>query len=622
MQGSGRTSGARSRRRARPVRSRGRPARRCRAARGRSRAGLSSVGAIPKRPWSISRSVPQTPTSSTRTSTSPAPTAGAVIVSTRVECGTPGVVTSACTSSPGRRRPRRSRPAGGSARRRRGRAAFARRSRPGHRGSGRPPLRVRSRAGGAPTEGAVEAGGVDPQGAKVGAGAGALGAGAEGGPARARRSSWSMPAILRPVVGAVLILVPAATAVLVALSLRLRGQTSTLVTAYVAWVANLALVTEVLSPLRQVDRGGLAAVEGALLAGAFVWWWRAGRPRPEVRVPAVDPVTALALAAVLVLLGYELLLGLTVPPDNWDAVSYHLARVAAWLHHGGVYWVPNAPTDRINEFQPLAEQQLLYLFVATGSGRLYALPQFLAELALLVCVYGSARRLGYGAAALGVRGVPLRARSGSWPTRRRRPRTTWWPPRSCRRRRSCCSARERGRTSWPASRPGSGSASSSRRSSRGPFSIGLALLRGGRTAGRAALGAAGAFVAVGCWGFVLNLSQTGHVLGHGGGRVGRHDHALVSGLARDAALDPLHDARSLGALAAADRGSGRRRRDRRGGAVSRGAAGARAPRPWFRSSRPASSSLPLRSSPRPHGSSERPCVGRAAATANWASSAA
>ena len=58
--------------------------------------------------------------------------------------------------------------------------------------------------------------------------------------------------------------------------------------------------------------------------------------------------------------------------------------------------MPNAPTDRINEFQPLAEQQLLYLFAATGSGRLYALPQFLAEVALLVCVYGSARRLGYG----------------------------------------------------------------------------------------------------------------------------------------------------------------------------------------------------------------------------------
>ena len=320
-------------------------------------------------------------------------------------------------------------------------------------------------------------------------------------------------------VGAVLILVPAATAVLVALSLRLPGPTSTLVTAYVAWVANLALVTQVLSPLRQVDRGGLAVVEGAMLAGAFVWWWRAGRPRPEVRVPAVDPVTALALAAVLVLLGYELVLGLTVPPDNWDAVSYHLTRVAAWLHHGGVYWVPNAPTDRINEFQPLAEQQLLYLFVGTGSGRLYALPQFLAELALLVCVYGSARRLGYGMrpsacaaclfATFGVVAYEATTAQNDLVAA------------------SVVSAAaflllgSRAREDVVAGvAAGIGLGIKLTTILAWPVLIGLALLRGGRTAGRAALGAAGAFVAVGCWGFVLNLSQTGHVLGHGGGRVG------------------------------------------------------------------------------------------------------
>src|SRR5581483_3164833 len=91
---------------------------------------------------------------------------------------------------------------------------------------------------------AVEACRVDPQGTEVGAGAGALGAGAEGGPgAGAEVGLVHAREILRAVVGAVLILVPAATAVLVALSLRV-GATSTLVVAYVAWVANLALVTQ------------------------------------------------------------------------------------------------------------------------------------------------------------------------------------------------------------------------------------------------------------------------------------------------------------------------------------------------------------------------------------------
>src|SRR5436305_1903963 len=45
---------------------------------------------------------------------------------------------------------------------------------------------------------------------------------------------------------------------------------------------------------------------------------------------------------------------------------------------------------------PLAEQQFLFLFAATGSTALYALPQYVSELAILVAVYGAARRLGFG----------------------------------------------------------------------------------------------------------------------------------------------------------------------------------------------------------------------------------
>ena len=40
--------------------------------------------------------------------------------------------------------------------------------------------------------------------------------------------------------------------------------------------------------------------------------------------------------------------------------------------------MPNAPADRINEFQPLAEQELLFLFAATGRAALFALPQYVA----------------------------------------------------------------------------------------------------------------------------------------------------------------------------------------------------------------------------------------------------
>ena len=143
-----------------------------------------------------------------------------------------------------------------------------------------------------------------------------------------------------------------------------------------------------------------------MLAASFATWWLRGRPLPPfapvraaLREVVSSPVTAVFLVFVLALLSYELVLGLTVPVNNGDALGYHLAKAAAWAQHGGYYWIPDAPTVRMNAFQPLAEQQLLFLFVATGNGALTAIPQFLAELAILVAVYGASRRLGFGVRA-------------------------------------------------------------------------------------------------------------------------------------------------------------------------------------------------------------------------------
>jgi hypothetical protein len=203
-------------------------------------------------------------------------------------------------------------------------------------------------------------------------------------------------------IAALLLAAPVVTALLFAASLRLPSLVSTLLAAYLAFVANLGLVTWALSPLQAVDRGGLAAAEGFLVTVAFAAWWLRGRPGlslasavPTVRQVLTDPVSAVFFVVVSALLAYELVLVLTAPADNWDSLTYHLSRVAAWMQHEGIYRIPNAPTPRMNEYQPLGEQQILYLFVATGRGALFALPQYLAEGAILLAIYGAARRLGF-----------------------------------------------------------------------------------------------------------------------------------------------------------------------------------------------------------------------------------
>lgn len=324
--------------------------------------------------------------------------------------------------------------------------------------------------------------------------------------------------------GLALILAAVSTSLLVAVAFRFSSLVATLLTAYLALVANLGLVTLVLSPVREVTRGGLAVAEAALLAGAVWAWVRRGRPRPPLGAArkafaeiVASRVTLLYLLVVIAGLSYELLLGLTVPPNNYDSLTYHLARVVAWAEHGGIYWIPNAPTDRMNEFQPLAEQQNLFLFVAMHRGLLYALPQFLAELAILLSIYGAARRLGFQVRAAACCAFlfatfPLVALEAS--TAQNDLVVASLPAAA-----ACLLLGTVGVEPLLAGfAAGIGVGVKLTALLISPILVWLALARGRKASLLALAGAMAGFVAIGCWSFVLNEVHTSHLLGYGQGR--------------------------------------------------------------------------------------------------------
>ncbi|MBV8396410.1 MAG: hypothetical protein JO064_09155, partial [Actinobacteria bacterium] len=148
-------------------------------------------------------------------------------------------------------------------------------------------------------------------------------------------------------VAALLIAALVVTALLVAASLQLESVVSTLLVAYLVFAGGSVALVLVLSPLRFATRGGLAVAEAAALVAAAGTWWRRGRPRlplgrarAALRVVLADPATAAFLAVALLFLAYELLLVLTVPPNNTDSLVYHLPRVAEWVQHRGYFWIP------------------------------------------------------------------------------------------------------------------------------------------------------------------------------------------------------------------------------------------------------------------------------------------
>jgi hypothetical protein len=314
-----------------------------------------------------------------------------------------------------------------------------------------------------------------------------------------------------------------ATAVLIALAARLSSLVSTLLVSYLAFTANLGLTTIALSPVHAVTRAGLGAAEALLLVCATALWWVRGRPTPPLasaraaaREVVSDLPTAAFLVFVLVLLGYELLLGLTVPPNNTDALAYHLARAAAWAQHGGVYWIPDAPTVRMNAFQPFAEQQLLFLLVAVHGGLLITLPQFLAELAILVAVYGSARRLGFAprpAACAAFLLATFSVFALEATTAQNDVVAASFPAVAA------CLLLGPGRIEplLGGMAAGIGLGVKLTTCLVLPVLAWLAIRRGRRAVAAAVVGGVVGFVVLGMWGYVLNLAETGHALGAGTG---------------------------------------------------------------------------------------------------------
>jgi len=195
-----------------------------------------------------------------------------------------------------------------------------------------------------------------------------------------------------------------AAALLGAASLGLASPISILLAAYLFGVAEVVLLGETFSLVHGVSRLEFAAGELVVLGAAAAAWHARGRPPPPLpRVPLAalprHPILLALGVVVAAALAYQAFLVLATPPNNWDSMTYHLSRAAYWLQHGGIGYVPDAHTQRQNAFLPNSELQILFTLLFLRGDGAAALPQLLAEGALLLAVAGIARRLGFSRAA-------------------------------------------------------------------------------------------------------------------------------------------------------------------------------------------------------------------------------
>ena len=194
-----------------------------------------------------------------------------------------------------------------------------------------------------------------------------------------------------------------ATAWLVALKLGPPTGAGLVLAAYLVGFAEIVVVTLVLSLTGSVQDWTVLIT----LAGVLVASWLALRSSPTasygllragltgVRDAFREPVLCVLGIVVSAGLAYSAALALFTPPNEWDAMTYHLARAAFWMQQQAVAYVPESPVVMINAYPPNAEIGALFTMLLSGGDRYVGLVQHVALLATAIATFGISRRVGF-----------------------------------------------------------------------------------------------------------------------------------------------------------------------------------------------------------------------------------
>jgi len=110
------------------------------------------------------------------------------------------------------------------------------------------------------------------------------------------------------------------------------------------------------------------------------------------RLPLLQPIYFLFLGIILIFAG-TLLIALWAAPNNWDSMTYHLARVVHWQQQGSVSFFA---TSNLAELQPppFAEYLILHLHMLSNSDRFDGIVQWLSLLGSVISVSLIAKEFG------------------------------------------------------------------------------------------------------------------------------------------------------------------------------------------------------------------------------------
>ena len=200
-------------------------------------------------------------------------------------------------------------------------------------------------------------------------------------------------------------LLPLAALALFVIAARARGEPwpGAALLGAIAWGTVLTVLTETLGAAGAITHGALGMVWSAIVLGLGAWLlhvWRARGCAVSLRVPlAAAGRDRWLLLPVALVASLTLVIALAAPPNTFDTMAYHMARVAHWGADGSVDNYPTAILRQLH-MAPFAEYAVLHLYVLADGDRLANLVQWLAMLGSVAAAAAAARELCGGHRAM------------------------------------------------------------------------------------------------------------------------------------------------------------------------------------------------------------------------------
>ena len=165
------------------------------------------------------------------------------------------------------------------------------------------------------------------------------------------------------------------------------------------WGAGIVLLTEALSALSAISFWPLVIVWSLISLLALAPCVISAPRAPRLAIRAWSSLADPPLSQRILIAGIAFICLATVcvavisPPNNWDSMTYHMARVANWMDHHSIRHYP-AHSLRQLYLGPWAEFTILHLQILSGGDRFAALVQYVAMLGSVIGVSRVAEKLG------------------------------------------------------------------------------------------------------------------------------------------------------------------------------------------------------------------------------------